>query len=135
MEFGGVVVHKSEADTYRSQSIWPIDSEHYIGLPISDTEDSLDEFLNHSCDANVWLIDEVTLMAKRDITAGEEITLDQGTWNYEDATYTENNVPCNCGTSVCRTTLTPQDWQRPDVQERYRGHFHPLVQNLLHTQE
>ncbi|HEV2124909.1 MAG TPA: SET domain-containing protein [Chloroflexota bacterium] len=32
------------------------------------------DFINHSCDPNVWLADENTLVARHAITAGEELT-------------------------------------------------------------
>lgn len=33
-------------------------------------------FTNHSCDSNLWLRDEVTWIARRDIKQGEELTID-----------------------------------------------------------
>jgi hypothetical protein len=32
--------------------------------------------MNHSCDANLWMGDEVTVVARCDIAAGEELTQD-----------------------------------------------------------
>ena len=135
MIFGGEFISREQAfsGNYRSRSIWPVDLGHYLALPKSDTRESLDENLNHSCDANTWLIDEVTIIAKKDIETGEEITLDQGTWNFEDSAYTDNQESCSCGTESCRYVLTESDWKLPDVQERYRGHFHPLVQKLIES--
>ena len=111
---------------YRIRSIWPITREVFIAQPAIDDQVTLDEYLNHSCDANCWLVDEVTLAARRDIAAGEEITLDQGTWNIEDP-YIEDQTPCGCGAANCRGMLTEEDWKRPDVGARYAGHFHPLI--------
>lgn len=128
MEFGGEVLTREQAqsDDYRVRSIWPVGQDMFLGLPVSDPAFSLDEYLNHSCDANAWLADEVTLVARRAIAAGEEITLDQGTWNDEDP-YISSGAPCSCGAKACRGALTEQDWKRADVQERYRGHFHPML--------
>jgi len=128
MEFGGDVISRGEmlSGNYRIRSIWPVTPDTFLALPLTDDQVTLDEYLNHSCDANCWLEDEVTLGAKRDIAAGEEITLDQGTWNIEDA-YIEDRVPCSCGAAQCRGMLTEEDWKRADVQERYTGHFHPLI--------
>src|SRR5258706_4227426 len=128
MEFGGRMISREEmlSDNYRIRSIWPITRETFLAQPLTDELVTLDEYLNHSCDANAWLKDEVTLAAKRNIAAGEEITLDQGTWNIEDA-YIEDRVACSCGAASCRVMLTEEDWKRPDVQERYSGHFHPLI--------
>ena len=80
MEFGGETISRA-ADGIRRLS-HPLHlacrRDAFIALPNSDPHISLDEYLNHSCDANAWLEDEVTLTARRDIAAGEEITLDQG---------------------------------------------------------
>lgn len=133
MEFGGELVSREQAfsGNYRSRSIWMVDKGHFLALPKSDTHISLDEYLNHSCDANTWLEDEVTIAACRDINFGEEITLDQGTWNFEDSEYTDNREFCSCGTTRCRHTLTKDDWKLVDIQERYKDHFHPMIQQKI----
>lgn len=133
MEFGGESISKEKAFSgeYRSRSIWAVDRKYYLALPKSDTHESLDEYINHSCDANTWLVDEVTIVARRDIETGEEITLDQGIWNFEDSAYTDNQEPCFCGVKDCRKVLTQNDWKIPDVQEKYRGHFHPIIQKMI----
>ena len=66
MEFGGKLISREEAfsGNYRSRSVWMVDKKHYLALPKSDTHESLDEYLNHSCDANTWLTDEVTNAAR-----------------------------------------------------------------------
>lgn len=132
MEFGGETICREEMECgdYRIRSIWPVDWDMFLALPSSDPDVSLDEYLNHSCDANTWLTNEVTLTARRDIEPGEEITLDQGTWNVEDA-YIEDREPCSCSTAKCRRMLTEVDWQRGDVQRAYAGHFHPMIQVLM----
>jgi hypothetical protein len=133
MEFGGEAICRAETESglYRECSVWLVSEDTYLALPVSDQEPSLDESLNHSCDANAWLIDEVTLVARRDIAAGEEITLDQGTWNFDEAEYTWYGSPCSCGARNCRGRLTENDWNRADVRERHRGHFHPMVQRKI----
>ncbi len=133
MEFGGERISREQAfsGNYRSRSVWMINKDLFLALPKTDTHVGLDENINHSCDANTWLEDEVTLTARREIEPGEEITLDQGTWNFEDSAYTDNKEPCSCGTARCRHIVTENDWKILDVQERYRGHFHPMVQNMV----
>src|SRR3989338_7714333 len=123
MEFGGLLISRQEvlSGNYRSRSVWSIDLDLFMALPNSDVQESLDEHLNHSCDANAWLQDEVTLIAKKDIMADEEITLDQGTWNFYDRNYTDNQEPCFCKAANCRHVLTENDWKIPGVQERYKG--------------
>lgn len=133
MEFGGEIISPAdfETDVYRMRSIWQVGDGVYLALREDDPEPSLDENLNHSCDANAWLDGAVTLIARRDIEAGEEITLDQGTWNHDEDDYVWDQERCTCGAETCRAHLTHNDWQRTDVQERYRGHFHPFVQAMI----
>src|SRR5205823_3219574 len=54
MEFGGLVITRDEADgdLYRARSIWLARDGFYLALPKSDPEPSIDENLNHACDAN-----------------------------------------------------------------------------------
>lgn len=133
MEFGGEVIAEKDIPTnlYREQSIWRVGDDLFLALRDSDPEPSLDENLNHACDANAWLADEVTLVARRDIAVGEEITLDQGTWNFDDEAYVWDQPSCSCGAASCRKTLTNDDWRLPNVHARYRGHFHPHVQRMI----
>jgi hypothetical protein len=134
MEFGGHLVSRADAEDqerYRVRSVWAITPDLFLALPATDEEPSLDENLNHSCDANAWLADEVTLVARRDIEPGEEITMDQGTWNYDVAEYTVEFEDCTCGAPNCRVRLTENDWQLPEVQTAYKGHFHPIVQAMI----
>jgi SET domain-containing protein len=133
MEFGGLLINGADVATelYRARSVWSVGDDAYVGLLESDPEPSLDENLNHSCDPNAWLDDEVTLTARRDIAAGEEITLDQGTWNFDEDDYLWDCEACGCGAALCRGRLTENDWQLAAIQERYRGHFHPMVQRMI----
>lgn len=96
----------------------------HAGAPSPD-----DQFLNHSCDPNVWLRDEVTLVARRDIAAGEELTADYVFWEY-DEDYVAR-WECACGSSLCRGRLTGRDWRRRALQERYDGHFSPFINERI----
>ncbi len=75
-------------------------------------------FLNHSCEPNVGFGGNTVLVAMRDIEAGEELTTDYAL--FDDY---EGGMNCNCGRRTCRGYLNGRDWQRPDLQERYRGYF------------
>jgi hypothetical protein len=133
MEFGGALITRAESEEgpYRVRSIWAVADGMYLAIPESDTAPSLDENLNHSCDANAWLEGEVTLVARRPIAAGEEVTLDQGTWNHDEDEYVWDQDFCTCGAPACRKTLTHNDWRRADVRQAYCGHFHPFVQEMI----
>ena len=105
-----------------------IDENHWLGGDLDEPEQE-DQYLNHSCDPNIWLIDEVTFNARRDISKGEEITADYSTWSIDDTWVMDE--PCRCGSSLCRHTVTGKDWQLPELQERYKGHFVPFVNEWI----
>ncbi len=81
--------------------------------------------LNHACDSNLWLADEVTLVARRDIAAGEELTVDYALFSAQPDWVMD--MPCRCGSPVCRGVITGNDWKLKEVQERYRHHFTPFL--------
>lgn len=133
MIWGGVKILKKEYDErqFREQTIVPIDETYYLGLPITDTDPSIDEYLNHSCDPTTWLVDEVTVVARRSIHPGEEVTLDFATWDDEEEWgYAEKNE-CLCKSLFCRKILTAQDWKRQELQEKYKGHFSPFLEKRI----
>jgi len=81
--------------------------------------------LNHSCDSTLWMADEVTLIARRAIAAGEELTVDYALFSGEADAGLEQG--CRCGSPVCRHITTGNDWQLPEVQQRYYSHFSPFI--------
>ena len=85
--------------------------------------------LNHSCDSNLWLADEVTIVAQRDIVAGEELTVDYALFSPQLDWVMD--IPCRCGSPVCRRVITGNDWKLKDVQERYRYHFTPFLNERI----
>ena len=94
-------------------------------LLLAGPEDGLDYFVNHSCDPSVWMADEVTVVSRRDIDPGEEITGDYALWESDDAYLVES---CTCGAETCRGVVRGTDWQRPELQRRYAGHFLPYIE-------
>ena len=75
-------------------------------------------YSNHSCDPNLGLRGNIIFVALRDIEPGEELTHD---WCMTDDDNYETE--CTCGAVNCRRVLTGKDWQRPELQARYRGYF------------
>src|SRR5207244_2697815 len=95
-----------------------IDDDLFVA-PVTDEERELSMlYSNHSCDANLGMRGEITLVAMRDIRAGEELTHDWATTDDDDY-----SVECKCGAPNCRKILTGKDWQRPELQKRYAGYF------------
>jgi uncharacterized protein len=78
---------------------------------------------NHSCDPNLWMDGPITVVARRDIQAGEELTVDYALHTIALGW----SMRCNCRTKRCRGVITGNDWQLPELQTQYRGHFAPAV--------
>ncbi|NDJ54303.1 MAG: SET domain-containing protein [Chloroflexi bacterium] len=85
------------------------------------------DWVNHSCTPNAGLSGQIGLVAMRDIAAGEEITFDYAMSDGDP--YDE--FECACGTPNCRQRVTGNDWQRPDLWERYAGYFSPYLQRRI----
>lgn len=82
---------------------------------------------NHSCDPNLWMADELTLVARRAIRAGEEATTDYALMTVDE----DWSMECRCGSAACRGTTSGADWRKRDVQDRYRGHFSPFIERRI----
>jgi hypothetical protein len=76
--------------------------------------------LNHSCDPTLaW--SGAGLAARRDVRAGEELTVDYATVVPDPALL----LYCHCGTYRCRQVIEADDWRIPQLQERYAGQWAP----------
>lgn len=73
-------------------------------------------YLNHSCDPNCYIDSELWLVAARHIKAGEQLLFDYSTsmlerdWQMKD---------CQCGSALCRGTISDFDELPVEVQDRY----------------
>lgn len=104
-----------------------IDENFYLA-DANDEIDSPDFYLNHSCDPNVWLTDEITLVTRRKIEIGEELTADYVLWEADP--FWELS-PCRCGKVLCRGKVTGNDWKLMELQQRYQGHFTPYLNKKI----
>ncbi|WP_375491626.1 SET domain-containing protein-lysine N-methyltransferase [uncultured Jatrophihabitans sp.] len=85
--------------------------------------------INHSCDPNLGFVDDRTLVARREITAHEELTVDYAT-AVADGDFV---LFCHCETYRCRQVVEGTDWQIPQLQQRYAGWWTPALQALIDT--
>jgi len=126
--WGGKVMTKKAIKNgeYKKGTAVEIGEGKYFADPPNESPGK-DDYLNHSCEPNLWLKDEVTLIAKRDIAKGEELTADYGTW----VSRSYWKMKCDCGSSLCRGIITGDDWKRPDLQKRYKNHFSPYLNKRI----
>jgi SET domain-containing protein len=136
--WGGVVFTRVEVDVGKAEvhSTVPIGEHLYLGRRVGEYDrerDDRGDFMNHSCDPSCWMRDEVTLIARRDIRPGEELTADYVMWE-NDESFTKP-WRCACGSTLCRRSIRGRDWRLAELQERYRGHFSPFINERIQAAE
>ncbi|HET9823750.1 MAG TPA: SET domain-containing protein-lysine N-methyltransferase [Chitinophagaceae bacterium] len=114
--------------THLLYSFIQIDENLYLVEDL-ETAQFLYASMNHSCDSNAWMDDEVTLVARRDIEPEGEVTVDYALFTTQSNWMLDTR--CRCGSPHCRRIITGDDWRREDVQERYGGHFSPFINRRI----
>jgi SET domain-containing protein len=108
---------RSMPERLQNSDVQITDELHLVALTEEEYE-AVMLFINHSCEPNVGFAGNVVLVSMRDIDAGEELTTDYAM--FDDY---EGSMDCACGRTACRRRIDGRDWQRADLQERYRGYF------------
>lgn len=85
------------------------------------------DYVNHCCEPNAGLSGQISLVALRDIKPGEEVCFDYAM--SDGSPYDE--FDCECGAANCRGRISGNDWRRPELWERYAGHFSPYLQRRI----
>ena len=132
IRWGGTVFTQGELEAGKAEGTVAIDEHLYLGDPAGawDRErNDVGDFINHSCDGNLWMADEVTLAARRAIVADEELTIDYALFKGDDTSVAR--FVCHCGSPHCRTRVTGRDWRLPELHERYSGHFSPFLNRRI----
>ena len=121
--WGGVLMTREDIWSGRAKehSIAEVDEGLVLASERSDPESPAD-LMNHSCDPNVWMDDEVTLIARRTLHPGDEAAIDYALWGGQPPW-----SPCRCGSALCRSLVTADDWRRSELQERYGTHWSPYI--------
>lgn len=109
--------------TVRRYSLQVEESQYLVSL--TDCEPA--DYVNHCCEPNAGLSGQITLVAMRDIRAGEEITYDYAT--SDGSAYDE--FSCSCGSVQCRGHVSGDDWRRSELWQRYSGYFSPYLERRI----
>ena len=96
-----------------------IEEDYYLAPKTVDEIEETAVFMNHSCDPNIGFSGQVVYVAMRDIEEGEELCHDYAMMRGDDYVL----EACRCGSDLCRSTVSGQDWKLPDLQKRYGNHF------------
>ena len=128
--FGGTALTRSALSQYdgerRSRSMQVDTNLIFLGPLTREPGDSI----NHSCEPNCGMRNATTIVAMRDIAAGEELAFDYAMSDASD--YDE--FDCNCGTSLCRGRVRADDWKIETLRHRYKGFFSPYIQRKIEAE-
>jgi hypothetical protein len=89
-------------------------------IPLREDDLVITTYQNHSCDPNTWWADDYTLVARRNIYPGEEVTFDYST---SESLENPEMPECYCGSPHCRGKLEPHDYLKPELIASYGSHF------------
>lgn len=89
-------------------------NQYIISAPLKENQRG---YINHSCDCNLGMANDRTMIAIKDISIGEEVTIDYGFFE----SHMTWKMPCNCNSINCRKTITGRDYLifRETEQEQY----------------
>ena len=100
---------------YASLSYWD-------GEAFTIDQDDPGNYMNHSCSPNTWWLRE-TLVARRNIHTGDEITYDYATTDIYGINGNDSLL-CRCGSPHCRGTIYADDLLRlKRLRFVYRNHL------------
>ena len=97
---------------------YDIDFDRSVGTFDADLATHGSNLINHRCDPNLGFDGAGNVRALRDIQAGEELTMDYGTF----VVNTDQTFVCDCGSSNCRGAILRDDWM---MLCRYGKHRFP----------
>lgn len=100
-----------------------------LDMETQKTEDAF--FFNHSCDPNAGLKGQIFLVAMRDIEEDEEVTFDYAMCLHRVEGLQPYRLECLCGSGNCRKIITDDDWQIPELQNKYNGYFSWYLQDKI----
>jgi uncharacterized protein len=129
---GGKIMTEAEFEAFqashsRYNAIQVDENLHLVEM--TESTATIEGSINHSCDSNVWMADEITLTARQDIAGGEELTVDYGLFTVQANWMLD--APCHYGSPYCRHRITGNDWKQKDIQKRYRNHFSPFINRRI----
>ena len=110
-------------------------SEHFSFCPCDEEElERMPQFfINHSCEPNSGFLDQLQIVALRAIAAGEEITYDYAFVLFSNPGNEHRFlVECRCGSAHCRKRITCDDWQIPELHQKFGRWFQPFLRRRFY---
>ena len=133
--WGGIVYSTDEivalGDTFKNFRTHPLQvvDNFYLGSSSLTAVDDAERF-NHSCGANLGVKGQILVIARREISAGEELTFDYETANTEFAEF-----ECRCKSENCRQKIDGAAWQRPEFRKVHEGWMAWFIEQRITGQQ
>lgn len=84
---------------------------------------------NHSCNPNAGVKGQMLLIARRNISSGEEICFDYETTEQGKV----DGLPfrCHCGSKTCREVITGKAWKQKNFRKKNKGFFSWYIEQMI----
>jgi SET domain-containing protein len=125
--FGGNVIDQRELTNYSADRVsrsLQLNSDTYL---LSGNVPEPGDMINHSCNPNCGIAGTSSVQAIRDMEIDEELTFD---YAMSDSSQYDEFI-CACGKEKCREKITGMDWQKKDLQTKYRNYFSSYIEKLI----
>ena len=124
--FGGLIIDTKELNlltaSQRSMVI-QIDDDRFSYSDVITEPD----YINHSCEPNLYFDSQGRLVALRDIYVDEELCFDYGS---ADSVLIDE-FRCECGSAKCRTIINKDDWKLLSKIKPLQGHLMPYLERKI----
>lgn len=101
-----------------------VDTDLYIAPRTKDEVEASLLCLNHSCVSNVGVKGQIASVAMRDIESGAELNIKNAKIDGDP----DERVEFSRDSESCRGIVTGSEWKRPELQERFAGHFSSCIE-------
>lgn len=123
--FGGYIVKiKDELEDSGIQI-----SEDFVLTSLDHLEAT--DFINHSCNPNSGIKENLFLISMCKIKKGEQVTFDYAMCLYSKTKKENYKINCLCGSKNCRKIITSNDWKKKELQKKYNGYFQWFLQEKI----
>jgi SET domain-containing protein len=102
-----------------------IEDDFFIGPKNINEYSTNTIYINHSCNPNVGIRGQITIVAMRDIKKDEELTMDYSMFFTKFLGH--EKMECNCGALDCRKKLSENDWKL----NKYGGYYSTYILKKL----
>lgn len=127
-EFHGPVIKYSFTPNYRKGPHWLNLGKNTWGMPMNK---SAWRYINHSCRASAGFRARTKIIAFRNISKGEEVTIDYS--------MTEGDrlwrMKCQCGVSECRRIVRSIQYLPNDIFDQYKEVISPFLRSVFYDEK